>query len=86
MEGFFAGGYVADLAIALLAAEAALLALWRPGGLRLATSLPFLAAGACLLLALRVALTGGAWWWVARALLGALLTHLADLAVRIARR
>jgi hypothetical protein len=44
--------------------------------------LPMLAAGACLLLALRVALAGGSPTWLLTALGAALLAHIADLASR----
>jgi hypothetical protein len=43
---------------------------------------PNLLAGFCLLLALRGALLGAGWVWVAAALSGALLAHVTDLAVR----
>ncbi len=41
-----------------------------------------LLAGGCLLLALRFALTGAAWWIVAACLAGSLLAHLLDLKQR----
>jgi len=41
-----------------------------------------LLAGGCLLLALRFALVGGAWWLVAACLAGSLLAHLLDLRQR----
>ena len=44
--------------------------------------LPMLAAGACLLLALRIALAGASPAWLLTALGAALLAHLADLATR----
>jgi O-antigen/teichoic acid export membrane protein len=44
------------------------------------------AAGACLLLALRAALTGAGWAWVAAALCAALIAHLFDLVRRWPRR
>jgi len=44
--------------------------------------LPMLAAGACLVLALRVALVGASPGWLLAALGAALLAHLADLASR----
>ncbi|MGG5811054.1 hypothetical protein [Falsiroseomonas sp. CW058] len=82
MEEFFASGRAADLVLLVMAAEAALLLAWRrrsgrgpsPGAV-MALVLP----GAALVLALRVALTGGWWGWVALCLLAALAAHLADL-------
>lgn len=89
MADFFASGRVADLLLAVLALEGAALAAYRrltgrgPGLRRLA---PFLVAGGCLALALRGALVGAGWPWIALALLGALVAHLADLALRWERR
>lgn len=68
------------LAFALL--EAVLLVAWHRrtgGGIAAADLLPNLAAGFCLLAALRAALGGAAWPWIAAALLGALVAHLLDL-------
>jgi hypothetical protein len=44
-----------------------------------------LAAGLCLLLALRVALTDGRWELVAAALAASLVVHLSDLRLRWSR-
>jgi hypothetical protein len=41
-----------------------------------------LLAGACLLMALRSALSGSGWAWIAAWLFAALVAHLADLARR----
>jgi len=81
----FAGGRIVDLVLALVVLEA--LALWihhrRTGrGIAPADFLPNLAAGACLLLALRAALAGSGWIWIAAWLAAALAAHLADLARR----
>ena len=82
MNALFAGGAVLDWLIAgMLAEAAALLLLYRlrrrgvaPGRL-----LPNLAAGLCLVFAMRLAL-GGAWWgYVSAALLAALGCHLTEL-------
>ncbi|RAI57709.1 hypothetical protein DOO78_18070 [Roseicella frigidaeris] len=85
MQALFSSGRVVDLALALMLVEAvALLALRRSrgGGLAPAELLAFLLAGAGLLLALRAALVGAAWEWVALPLVLALLAHLADLGLR----
>jgi hypothetical protein len=82
MADFFASGRVVDLILILMLAEAlVVLAWWRRTGRGLAPAafLPFLLAGGCLMLALRAALVGAAWPWMALALLGALLAHLLDL-------
>ena len=85
MSALFASGHVVDLILLLVLAEAAaLLALHRATGRGppLAALLPNLAAGACLLLALRAGLRGAAWPVVALCLLGSLLAHLTDLRAR----
>ncbi len=82
MVEFFASGRIIDLILGLVVIEGAALALWRrrsgtgPGLQGMAANL---LSGACLLLAVRAALTDAAWQWVAVALLGSLLAHLADL-------
>lgn len=85
MEEFFRSGRVAELILALLALELAALAAWRAatgGGPSSRDVLPFLLAGACFALALRSALTGQGWAWVAAPLGAAFLAHLWDLARR----
>ena len=62
--------------------EAALLAGWHRrtgGGVAAVDLLPNLAAGFCMLAALRLALAGAAWPWVAAALFGSGVAHLLDL-------
>jgi len=64
MAQLFASGRIADLILAVLAVQCLALALWhrRTGrGVPPAELLGFALAGACLLLALRAALTGAAW-------------------------
>lgn len=71
-----------DLILAGMVFEAAALVFWPrrgSGGTRGVELLPNLLSGMCLLLALRVALGGGWWGWMAACLLGALLGHVADL-------
>lgn len=85
MAELFASGRVVDLILALIAAEAAALAVYRQRTRR-GPALPDLAAnlmaGACLLLALRAALAGAGWEVSAAWLGAALLAHVADLARR----
>lgn len=82
MNDFFASGLAVDLVLALMAAETLLLlALHRYGhrGPAPADLLANLASGFCLLLALRAAMAGAAWPWLAMALSGSLAAHLVDL-------
>lgn len=80
MTQFFIAGHAVDLALAVLALELAWLVFWRRRAPARASTavLP----GVCLLLALRAALTGSGWVWVAVWLALSLPAHLADLARR----
>lgn len=85
MSEAFSSGLVADLVLAVMALEAGLLAWYRRRhgrGVPVGETLAFLAAGACLVLALRAALVGASWGWVAAALAGAGTAHAVDLALR----
>lgn len=82
MADLFASGRIADIIVALVALEAiALFILWQRSGRGIAPAdLVFnLLSGACLLLALRSALTQSGWHTTAIFLAAALLAHLADL-------
>lgn len=82
MAALFASGRVVDLILGLTLLEGLALALLhrRTGrGVAPADLVPNLLAGACLLLAVRGALTGAWWGWVALLLAASLLAHLADL-------
>jgi hypothetical protein len=63
--------------------ELVLLAIVRGRTMRLSSALAMLAAGACLLVALRGALTLAPWPFIAAALVGALVAHAADLFLRL---
>jgi hypothetical protein len=85
MQALFDSGRAADLVLAALAVEALLLwalARFAGRGPGLARLLPFLLAGAAFALALRAALTGAGWGWVAAPLLAAFLAHAWDIADR----
>lgn len=74
-----------DAILMLLAVEAAALLLlwrWRGTGIAPRRLLPMLAAGACLLLALRTVLAGAPWRWTALWLGLSFVAHLADIAGR----
>ncbi|TGD98748.1 hypothetical protein [Methylobacterium nonmethylotrophicum] len=84
MQDLLTSGLVVDVALLIVAAEAVLLVLMRrgrrpgPGAL-----LINLASGACLMLALRAVLAGAPGFWLAAALAGAGLAHVADLWLRL---
>ncbi|WP_271078470.1 hypothetical protein [Aurantiacibacter sp. MUD61] len=79
MEWFFASGHAVDLVLAVLALE--FVWLWRRGRNALDTFLMLLPA-ALILLALRAALIGAEWYWIAAFLALSFPAHLADLARR----
>jgi len=85
MREFFASGLVVDLVLAVMVLEALVLGLYfriTSRGISLADLLVNLVSGTCLLLALRAALTGQSWEWIAAALSASLLGHLLDLSRR----
>ena len=85
MEALFTSGRIVDLIIALMIIEGVVLFLYRRGtgrGIAPAALMINLAAGGSLLLALRAALAGASWPWIAACLLLSLLAHLGDLAQR----
>jgi hypothetical protein len=80
-----ASGTAINWILGLVAAEAGLLIAYRHithQGLRTGPIVSLLLPGACLLLALRCALTNGAPVWMAAWLLAAFVSHLADVALR----
>lgn len=79
LTAFFASGHAADLVLAVLAVEAALLL--RAGRPALDVAL-LLLPGACMMLGLRAALVGASWPWVALPLAASFPVHLADLVRR----
>jgi hypothetical protein len=89
MAEAFSSGRIIDIILALMAVEAVGLIILRrvlgrgPSALEILISL---AAGLCLMLALRVALTGGAWQAIALALAASLVVHVTDLRLRWLRR
>lgn len=86
MADLFATGRIADLILALMLLEAAVLVAWLRATGRVGTIadlLPNLAAGACLVLAMRGALVSAPWPMIAAALAGALVSHLVDMFRRL---
>jgi len=85
LKAFFASGHAVDLVLLVIAAEFVFLSTRRQRfGHRPAMIDRVLAfaPGVCLLLALRAALTGAGWVWVAAALAASFPFHIADLVRR----
>lgn len=84
MSSFIASGAVADLVLLVMAVEfIALTALQRTGRMRRAVDLlSALVPGACLVLALRAALTGAAWPWIAGMIALSFPFHVIDVVRR----
>lgn len=78
MAWLFASGHAVDVVLAVIAGEAAMLT--RSRGWRPTDALLRLLPGALMLVALRGALTGEDWRWIALPLLLSFPIHLADLA------
>ena len=78
MAWLFASGHAVDVVLAVIAVEFA----WLSGrrGWRASDAFLRLAPGALMLVALRAALTGQDWRWIALPLLLSFPVHLADLA------
>ncbi len=76
MTWLFASGHAVDIVLAVMLVEAAVLIARR--GAAATIVLAFL-PGALILLAVRAALTGAGWPWVALALAASFPAHLADL-------
>jgi hypothetical protein len=85
---WFANGRIIDLILALVVVEAVVLE-WVHRRTGRAVGLKDMAgnllAGMCLLIALRCALAGTGWYWIAMWLLASLCAHIADLARRSQR-
>lgn len=81
---FFASGHAADAVLAVLALEG--LWLWRARRWGLLAVAGLLGPAVLIVLGLRAALVGAAWWWVALPLALSLPLHLHDLRGRLAAR
>jgi len=81
----FLSGRIADIVLVFMAVEAIALVFYnvRTGrGPRPLDMLPALLAGVCLALALRAAMVGAGWGWIAFSLTGALAAHVVDVVRR----
>jgi hypothetical protein len=79
VSGLFSSGHIVDLILVFMVCEFVVLRLRRHASARLVVAL---LPGVCLLLALRAALTGAGWLWVAIFLAASLPAHLFDLLQR----
>jgi hypothetical protein len=89
MTPLFATGRIVDLILAITAIEAILVVAYhrRTGrGIAPAAFLGTLLSGVWLMLALRGALVGPWWGWIALCLVGSLVAHLVDLRCRWRRQ
>jgi hypothetical protein len=77
LSTLFTSGHAVDLVLAVMAVEALFLIFAKKR--RILTVLLTILPGAAMMLALRAALTGGGWQWVAIWLTVSLPLHLADL-------
>ncbi len=85
MEDLFASGRIIDLILLFILAEIALLPLVLKtlnSSTRLSSLLPNIAAGAALMLAVRLSLVDSHWQWIGGALFIALIAHLLELYLR----
>ncbi len=82
MTAWFSSGRIVDVILAGMALEAIFLVLWHRHagrGVRPGDALSNIGSGACLLIAMRLAL-GGAWWgFIGLSLAGALVGHIVVL-------
>jgi hypothetical protein len=76
MENFFISGHAVDLVLAFMAVEAIILMAMKR---RMLSVMLTILPGAVMMLALRAAVTGAGWQWVAIWLTVSLPLHLADL-------
>jgi hypothetical protein len=86
VEALITSGRIADIALAVMIVEAVLLYAYlkyREEAERFRSLLANLAAGGCLVVALKLALVGAAWQWIAVALAASLFAHAIDLWSRL---
>ena len=89
LSKLFLDGRIADIVLAVMVVEAFALSWYsrqRMGAPTVTTILLALLPGAFLALALRAALVHAQWFWMALALVGALVTHLMDMRRRFQHR
>jgi len=82
VDMLFQSGHAADVILGVLAIEALWLRI--AGGWRWTAIFGLLGPAALIVLGLRAALVGAAWWWIALPLAASLPLHLMDLRTRLA--
>jgi energy-converting hydrogenase Eha subunit A len=89
MGRFFMDGYIADVVLAVMFVEVLLL-LWysrrKPAQFATKAVMFALLPGAFLALSLKAALIQAGWWWIALALIVALVSHIVDMRNRFLSR
>lgn len=86
MEDFVQSGGLTNVILVFMAVEVVVFSffLWRMNqSLGLLSFVASMLSGASLVLALRAALTGAAWFYVALYISASLLAHLAEIAIRL---
>ncbi|NNM00430.1 MAG: hypothetical protein HKO62_06740 [Gammaproteobacteria bacterium] len=86
VESLITSGRIVDIMLAVVVIEWLALGAWRVirgNGLGIIGATMMLVPGTCLMLALRGALTGASWQWIALVLIASLFAHLTDMAIRI---
>lgn len=89
MQQIIESGRIADIVLLVMAAEAVGILLYarlrQLPARRIAETLAGLAAGASLVMALRFALTGSGWIFIAAALVASFVAHLTETLLRLGR-
>lgn len=79
MEALFSSGHAADIVLAALLIEA----IWlRWQGWHVGDLLPMLLPAALIVVGLRAALVGAAWWWISAPIALSFPVHIADVVRR----
>ena len=86
LEYLISSGRIVDIMLAVVVVEWLALGTWRRirgTGLGFLGATMMLVPGTLLMLALRGALTGASWQWIAAVLVASLFAHLTDMVIRI---
>ncbi len=89
MRDLFSSGHIVDFILAVMVLEAIILVSRKRvtgRGMTIIEIITGLIPGACLLLAVRAALTEAWWGWIALSLTAAGISHASDLGLRLRRK